>query len=1243
MGLIKIRFIFLLFLVITLFRVDVVTASVTFEGSNGVKSVMTTYCVTCHFHDHSAYVDYNTVSTNVAQILDRMQRQGAGRMPPSGFSQPSNNITALVQEWSNTGVQQHTAPTMDTLPTDVSTAYTATFKGQVKENGIATQFQFRYWRNSLSSPIVEPAICPSVNTAESGCSLVQHPTGGDGNGNNVFADFQATVVGLDCGVSYNYRLYALNNGVYTVAPASNIHSVSTKPCLSIVSSPTTVASRGALYAYNVNTNAQAGVSVQYSLLNSPAGMSINAQTGNIQWVVPANTESSVPVTVAVSDGVGTDQQAFMVLIDDEPAESPVLSNGIGFSVLYTDAAINYVIPINIAAGRNNVQPNLSLEYGANIANGMVGIAWQLAGLPKIHRCAASIAIDGQARAVENFVGDRFCLDGRRLISTTGDYADEGGISYQVLNVNNIVRIDSFAVDNDGPYAPATAGRGPAFFRAWTSSGEILEFGKFFEPSYDQFGGQFSAEVPASRVEKQLDDIAGFWALSRVINIATGDYYSISYFEDNFNGEHYPVRIDYTGNENTGVNSERVVTFSYEARNDTINSYLGGDLSNISQRLSRISVHVDGQPITEYKLNYDTALTTGNSRLVSVEQCHANMPCLRYADISWYDGIATFNPVVKPIPVSNHTNDDLTTIKTWSVDFEYDGHDELVKIIKNNSFGRDKLRAVIYKFDDAQDKLVVVNDGTTDLLNNTFGSSSLHKARLDNASVYLFLGRVSSSNAALCRLQPDAQLANAIADCQMLTPDVNGKVLVADFTGDGFEDVIAYHKFHPFSQSHVYLYTKDTASGAYQASSGVEGFELPFTLDCENNSAVMCDSLFTIDINGDGLSDLVYNKGASSINNFYEDWHVRIATGRVSSGLFAAERPLSWDQFDDELINVDLAMVENFCAYCMQDLNYDGLSELVSIDNSINLGVGQFQSFGGIAGLDTYSQSTNYKNYFSQASVLSHLGDAGDTDKTVFLDFNGDRLLEAINNEGDIFHLNSYQVAVGDGGLYAQVQTQYNVTIALPEIDIDSTVLDSNNDGADELVVGDWHILPSQFSQINIPRKDRVSIVSSNEFTAVINPNGNADGDGLSNSEEIALGTDPFNQDTDNDGLADDIEVSQGRNPLLNDALLGDSDNDGLSDLLEYQLGTAINNADTDNDGIPDGYEHLYGLNPLLNDAGQDSDGDNLTNLQEYQLGTDPRKFDTDGDGVDDGAEVAAGSDPNLNIPVLITVINSVLL
>ncbi|TVP76016.1 MAG: beta-glucosidase, partial [Puniceicoccaceae bacterium] len=69
----------------------------------------------------------------------------------------------------------------------------------------------------------------------------------------------------------------------------------------------------------------------------------------------------------------------------------------------------------------------------------------------------------------------------------------------------------------------------------------------------------------------------------------------------------------------------------------------------------------------------------------------------------------------------------------------------------------------------------------------------------------------------------------------------------------------------------------------------------------------------------------------------------------------------------------------------------------------------------------------------------------------------------------------------------------------------------------------------QFDELNA--LDDVS-VSVNEPAALDN-----DGDGLTNAEELALGTDPNNPDTSGDGMSDGDKVAHGLDPLANDAFI----------------------------------------------------------------------------------------------------------
>ncbi len=122
--------------------------------------------------------------------------------------------------------------------------------------------------------------------------------------------------------------------------------------------------------------------------------------------------------------------------------------------------------------------------------------------------------------------------------------------------------------------------------------------------------------------------------------------------------------------------------------------------------------------------------------------------------------------------------------------------------------------------------------------------------------------------------------------------------------------------------------------------------------------------------------------------------------------------------------------------------------------------------------------------------------------------------------------------------------------------------------------------------------------SASDYTLDVYTSDDGDGDERSLNRTLPIPT--------GDSLPDSWEIANGLDPTdINDAM-EDSDNDGLLNIDEMAYGTQPFNDDTDGDGIADGWEVNYSLNPLSSaDASEDPDQDGATNLMEFEVGTNP--------------------------------------
>lgn len=90
----------------------------------------------------------------------------------------------------------------------------------------------------------------------------------------------------------------------------------TNPAPSFTSTPVTTATIGVAYTYDADANDPDGTALKYSLTTSPAGMTINEDSGVVSWTPSAAGGPSV--TISVTDGVNTATQTFTITVPAIP-------------------------------------------------------------------------------------------------------------------------------------------------------------------------------------------------------------------------------------------------------------------------------------------------------------------------------------------------------------------------------------------------------------------------------------------------------------------------------------------------------------------------------------------------------------------------------------------------------------------------------------------------------------------------------------------------------------------------------------------------------------------------------------------------------------------------------------------------------------------------------------------------------------------------------------------------------------
>ncbi len=270
--------------------------------------------------------------------------------------------------------------------------------------------------------------------------------------------------------------------------------------------------------------------------------------------------------------------SWISLTQNDSSQTEAVGATVGELSVGASGEATYQIPLWVTPGTSGMEPELALAYSSQGGNGLLGQGWNLSGLSSISRGPQTVAVDGQVVGMDYTATDRFYLDGQRLINVSGEYG-ASGTQYRT-------ELDSFSK----VVSYGSRGSGPAAFTVWTKSGLKMEYGH-----------QTSNEGSTRDAWGHSEVLS--WHIRRITDVA-GNYMQFQYHEDMANGIHYVTRIDYTGNDAASLPTYASIRFEYESRSDTSFGYAKGVKVATNKRLKRIRGYYGETVVRTYTLNYE---------------------------------------------------------------------------------------------------------------------------------------------------------------------------------------------------------------------------------------------------------------------------------------------------------------------------------------------------------------------------------------------------------------------------------------------------------------------------------------------------------------------------------------------------------------------------------------------------------------------------------------------------------------
>ena len=333
-------------------------------------------------------------------------------------------------------------------------------------------------------------------------------------------------------------------------------------------------------------------------------------------------------------------------------------------------AATYQIPIFTPPGTAGMEPQISIVYNSQGGNGMLGVGWDIAGLSAITRTGQTFYHDNKAVPVNLDGDDRFVLDGNRLMLHLGKYGVIGAIYATEIGTYSQI-------------ASSAAANGDCRFEVTTKDGQTLEYG-YTDDSRANIGSNIL-----------------LWRLNKITDI-NDNYIKYTYGKSN-NGESWIEKIEYTGNDNTNLETYNTITFLYATRKDTATAYISRNKILNTRLLRGIKIE-NKEAATIYRYDFKYTFDGFHSRLIEIIESYSESS-LNSTIVKWGDAPVSTHKQEFTINYTQSYDYNDKEKQVYVGDFNGDGKADYMVIYLEDPYRGGAPSYRIY-FSDASDNMVV---------------------------------------------------------------------------------------------------------------------------------------------------------------------------------------------------------------------------------------------------------------------------------------------------------------------------------------------------------------------------------------------------------------------------------------------------------------------------------------------------------------------------------------------------------